>query len=53
MNTGKIDTLKHGKKDVSELGKGSECGIGLDGFDDVQVDDQIQTYDEIEEKRTL
>ncbi|KAF5018886.1 hypothetical protein F66182_9120 [Fusarium sp. NRRL 66182] len=50
---GKIDTLKHAKKDVTEMGKGTECGIGLEDFQDLQIDDQIQTYDEIKEKRTL
>ncbi|KAM0206556.1 hypothetical protein ACHAQD_012403 [Fusarium lateritium] len=50
---GKIDTLKHVKKDVMEMGKGTECGIALEDFHDLQVDDQIQTYDEIKEKRSL
>ncbi|KAJ4002610.1 translation initiation factor IF-2 [Fusarium irregulare] len=50
---GKIDTLKHVKKDVMEMGKGAECGIGLEGFEDLRIDDQIQTYEEIKEKRTL
>ncbi|KAF4337547.1 translation initiation factor IF-2 [Fusarium beomiforme] len=50
---GKIDTLKHVKKDVMEMGKGTECGIGLEDFQDLQIDDQIQTYEEIKEKRTL
>ncbi|KAF7546121.1 hypothetical protein G7Z17_g8651 [Cylindrodendrum hubeiense] len=50
---GKINTLKHVKKDVMEMGKGSECGIGFEGFQDVQIDDQIQTYEEIKEKRHL
>ncbi|KAG6006308.1 hypothetical protein E4U43_000460 [Claviceps pusilla] len=50
---GKIDTLRHVKKDVMEMGKGSECGIGLEGFQEFQVDDQIQTYEEIKEKQTL
>lgn len=50
---GKINTLKHVKKDVMEMGKGSECGIGFEDFQDLQVDDQIQTYEEIKEKRHL
>lgn len=50
---GKIDTLKHVKKDVQEMGKGTECGIGLEEFDDFQADDQIQTYEEIKERRSL
>jgi translation initiation factor IF-2 len=36
-----------------EMGKGSECGIGLDGFEDFQIDDQIQTFEVIKEKRKL
>ncbi|KAL7923214.1 hypothetical protein ACQKWADRAFT_290286 [Trichoderma austrokoningii] len=50
---GKIDTLKHVKKDVQEMGKGTECGIGLEDFEDFQADDQIQTYEEIKERRSL
>ncbi|KAH7325073.1 hypothetical protein B0I35DRAFT_174809 [Stachybotrys elegans] len=50
---GKIDTLKHVKKDVNEMGKGTECGIGLADFEGFKVDDQIQTYEEITEKRHL
>ncbi|KAH6606216.1 translation initiation factor aif-2 [Trichoderma cornu-damae] len=50
---GKIDTLKHVKKDVQEMGKGTECGIGLEDFDAFQADDQIQTYEEVKERRYL
>ncbi|OHW99538.1 translation initiation factor If-2 [Colletotrichum incanum] len=50
---GKIDTLKHGKKDVTEIRKGTECGIAFDGFTDFHVGDQIQTYEEVREKRSL
>lgn len=50
---GNIETLKHVKKDVMEMGKGAECGIGLEGFQDFQVDDQIQAYEEVREKRAL
>ncbi|KAJ0144237.1 Uncharacterized protein HZ326_12967 [Fusarium oxysporum f. sp. albedinis] len=50
---GKIDTLKHVKKDVMEMGKGTECGIGLEDFQELQIDDQIQTYEVIKERRTL
>ncbi|OLN94269.1 Translation initiation factor IF-2, mitochondrial [Colletotrichum chlorophyti] len=50
---GKIDTLKHGKKDVNEIRKGTECGIAFDGFTDFQVGDQIQAYEEVREKRNL
>jgi translation initiation factor IF-2 len=35
------------------MGKGTECGIGFPDFEDFQIDDQIQTYEEIKEKRHL
>jgi translation initiation factor IF-2 len=35
------------------MGKGSECGIGFDGFETFEVDDQVQTYEIVEEKRHL
>ena len=41
------------KKDVSEMRKGSECGMSFDDWTDFKVDDQIQTYEEIVEKRSL
>ncbi|KAJ6788857.1 hypothetical protein PWT90_09939 [Aphanocladium album] len=50
---GIIDTIKHGKKDVQEMGKGTECGIGLEDFEEFQEDDQMQTYEVISEKRRL
>lgn len=52
-STGKIDTLKHVKKDVAEMGKGTECGIGFEEFQDLKQDDQIQTYEIVKEKRKL
>lgn len=36
-----------------EMGKGTECGVGFEDFEDLQVDDQIQTYEILEEKRQL
>lgn len=50
---GKLESLKHGKKDVAEMKKGSECGIGCIDFQDLEVGDQVQTYEEVREKRTL
>lgn len=50
---GSLESLKNVKKDVSEMKKGGECGIGFEGWFDFQVGDQIQTYEEIHEKRSL
>ncbi len=35
------------------MGKGTECGIGLEDFEEFQEDDQLQTYEVISEKRSL
>ncbi|KAH6677780.1 translation initiation factor IF-2 [Plectosphaerella plurivora] len=50
---GKVEAIKHGKKDVSEMRKGTECGISFEDFEDMQPGDQLQLYEEVREKRTL
>jgi len=45
--------LKNVKKDVMEMNKGSECGMGFEGWFDFQVGDKVQSYEEKEEKRYL
>jgi translation initiation factor IF-2 len=51
--SGKVDTLKHGKKDVAEMRKGGECGLSFAGFEDFQEADLIQVYEEVRERRSL
>ncbi|MFN7173191.1 MAG: translation initiation factor IF-2, partial [Thermaurantiacus tibetensis] len=46
---GSIASLRRFKDDVTEVQKGYECGIGLEGFQDVREGDVIETY-EIEER---
>ncbi|KAJ6488584.1 hypothetical protein C8R47DRAFT_1274980, partial [Mycena vitilis] len=50
---GSFETMRHFKKDVTELRKGTECGLNLAGFDELQVDDVIQTYETIEKAGVL
>jgi translation initiation factor IF-2 len=45
---GGLASLKRFKDDVREVQSGFECGIGLDGYNDVKVGDVIEPY-EIEE----
>ena len=40
--SGKIATLKRGKDDAKEVASGYECGIKIDGFNDVQEGDIIE-----------
>jgi translation initiation factor IF-2 len=41
---GRITSLKHFKEDVREIVAGQECGIGLEGFEDFQPGDTMETY---------
>ena len=44
-----IDSLKRFKDDATEVREGFECGIGLGSFNDIKVDDVIETF-ELREK---
>ena len=41
---GKIASLKRFKEDVKEVIKGFECGIGLENFNDLKINDTIETF---------
>jgi translation initiation factor IF-2 len=41
---GKFASLKRLKDDVREVGNGFECGIALEGFDDIKEGDVIEAY---------
>ncbi len=45
---GKVGSLRRFKDDVKEVEKGYECGLGIQNFNDLKVDDIIEVY-EIEE----
>ena len=53
IHTGELGSLKRMKDDVKEVGTGFECGLNIDRFNDVRVGDFIETYEEIEVKRTF
>ncbi|PGH27580.1 translation initiation factor IF-2 [Polytolypa hystricis UAMH7299] len=53
IHDGTITSLKNVKKDVTEMRKGTECGIGFLDWTDFQVGDHIQCYEELSEKRYL
>src|SRR5438552_4457004 len=41
---GRIASLKHFKEDVREMVAGQECGIGLEGFEDFQGGETMDTF---------
>jgi translation initiation factor IF-2 len=44
-----VESLKRFKDDATEVREGFECGIGLGSFNDIKVDDVIETF-ELREK---
>jgi translation initiation factor IF-2 len=51
--TGALDSLKRFKDDVKEAGKGFECGVGLERFNDIKAGDVLEAFLETEEKAKL
>ncbi len=50
---GKLTTLKRFKDEVKEVKNGYECGMSLENFNDIKVQDLIEAYVMEEKKRTL
>ncbi|CAG9469260.1 translation initiation factor IF-2 [Campylobacter upsaliensis] len=50
---GNVSSLKRFKDDVKEVAKGYECGVGIEGCDDMRVGDYIESYKEVEQRVSL
>ncbi len=50
---GTLSSLKRFKEDVREVDSGYECGMGIEGYNDIKVGDLIEAYKLVEQKRTL
>ena len=50
---GELESLRRFKDDVKEVKSGTECGIGVLNYTDVQSGDEIEVYERIEKARTL
>ena len=53
VHTGELESLKRFKDDVKEVVAGLECGLNVKGYNDIQVGDIIEAYEEIEVARKL
>jgi translation initiation factor IF-2 len=53
IHSGKIASLKRFKDDAREVAAGYECGIGLEGFDDIKTGDQLEIIETVEVARKL
>ena len=49
----RLEQLKRFKDDVKEVKSGMECGMKIDGYDDIKAGDVLECYKTIEVARTL
>lgn len=50
---GTMSTLKNVKKNVMEMRKDSDCGMSFEDWTDFRIGDQVQSYEEIVQARSL
>ncbi|NNC66620.1 MAG: translation initiation factor IF-2 [Gammaproteobacteria bacterium] len=50
---GELESLRRHKDDVNEVKSGTECGIAVKNYNDVQPGDQIEVYERSEIARTI
>ena len=50
---GELESLRRYKENVDAVQSGTECGIAVKAYNDVQPGDQIECFERIEVKRTL
>jgi translation initiation factor IF-2 len=50
---GELDSLRRFSDNVDEVKVGTECGIGVKGYDQVKPGDQIECFERVEIQRTL
>jgi translation initiation factor IF-2 len=53
IHTGKIASLRRFKDDAREVAAGYECGIGLEGFENILQQDQFEVFEIVEVARKL
>ena len=53
INEGDIGSLKRFKEDVKDVDAGYECGLNINGYNDIKVGDVIEVYKIIETKKKL
>lgn len=51
--TGELGSLKRFKDDVKEVVSGYDCGLSVQGYNDIREGDLIEAYEEVEVKKKL
>ena len=53
IHNGLLGSLKRFKDDVKEVKNNYECGLNIDKFNDIQIGDLVEAYEEVEVARKL
>lgn len=53
VHTGELTALKRFKDDVKEVSKGYDCGIQIKGYNDIELNDLIEAFQEVAVKKKL
>jgi translation initiation factor IF-2 len=53
VHTGELTALKRFKDDVKEVSKGYDCGIQIKGYNDIELNDTIEAFQEVAVKKKL
>lgn len=53
IHTGSLGSLKRFKDDVKDVQKGYECGLNIDGFNDIKMGDMVEAFHEVEVAKKL
>ena len=53
VHSGELGSLKRFKDDVKEVKNNYECGLNIDKYNDIQVGDIVEAYEEVEVARKL
>jgi len=53
IHSGSLTSLKRFKDDAKEVSKGYDCGIQIKNFNDLQLEDVIEAFQEVEVKKKL
>ncbi|GET33036.1 translation initiation factor IF-2 [Prolixibacter bellariivorans] len=51
--TGELGSLKRFKDDVKEVARGYECGLNINGYNDIKVGDFVEAFTEVEVAKKL
>ena len=53
VHTGELASLKRFKDDVKEVSKGYDCGLQIKNYNDIQIGDTLEAYQEVAVKKKL